>query len=323
METQVGADVANSMAFFRKIYGEPFVDHFYATEIPYMHGEAFPGLIHLSWATFIQTGDYGYSEIFRAHEVAHQWWGIGVDFRTYHDQWLSEGFAEFSGLYYMQNVLKDNKKYFNVLENWKKEIFQNRKYILGSGQEAGPIWLGYRTSSSSTRGDYNLIIYKKGAWVLHMLRNLMMNPKTLEEKYFNSMLRDFYTSFRGKRASTEDFQEIVEKYVGVDMNWFFQQWIYGTDLPEYYFSYKTTKTANGKYHVKCKVEQKGVSENFQMYMPFRIDFKGDRFARLRYLIKGPVTVIDLPLTSLKPKKITLNEFESVLCNVKYEKWKGK
>jgi hypothetical protein len=61
------------------MYGPPPVQHFYATETPTFDGEAFPGMIALSFSTFVRTDDRGFDETFRAHEVAHQWWGIGVD----------------------------------------------------------------------------------------------------------------------------------------------------------------------------------------------------------------------------------------------------
>ncbi|TET24154.1 MAG: hypothetical protein E3J78_01605, partial [Candidatus Cloacimonadota bacterium] len=154
MEKQVGADVANSIQLFRSLFGPYPYDELYVTEIPYAHGEAFPGLLHLSRVTFQVKDDWGYEEIFRAHEVAHQWWGTTVGYKTYHDQWLSEGFAQYAGLWYMQWIRKDNKRFFQILDEWKDEIFSNRKYILGGGAEAGPIWLGYRTSSSETEGDY-------------------------------------------------------------------------------------------------------------------------------------------------------------------------
>lgn len=222
-EIEVGSDIGNSMGFFQQMFGKSPVDAFYVTEIPYFHGEAFPGLIHLSWATFqisvfnrFQSDAEGYEEIFRAHEVAHQWWGIGVDFRTYHDQWLSEGFSQYSGIWYMQLVLEDNEKFFKILKEWRDQIINNRKHLFGSGQEAGPIWLGYRTSSSSTRGDYGLIIYRKGAWVLHMLRNMLIDLKTMIEDSFKNLMKDFYTTYVNKQASTHDFQNIVEKYAGMD-----------------------------------------------------------------------------------------------------------
>ena len=323
MERQVGADVANSLAFFQHVFGPSPVEQFYATETPYPHGLAFPGLIHLAWTTFQRTSDEGYDEIFRGHEVAHQWWGIEVEFKTYHDQWLSEGFATYAGLWYMQTVLQDNKKFFKILKEYRESILNNRKYLFGSGQEAGPIWLGYRTSGSKSEGDYNLIIYKKGALVLHMLRNMMIDLKTMNEDAFISMMRDFYRTYRGKKASTEDFRKIVEKHAGEDMNWFFNQWVYGTDEPTYRFSYKTELQKDGKYQVRCRVKQEEVADDFKMYVILKVDFGKKRYAYFRFLIYGPETDILLPPMSLKPKKVEFNALESVLCEVKKEKWSKK
>jgi glycosidase len=65
--------------------------------------------------------------------------------------------------------------------------------LFSSGQEAGPVWLGYRTQSSETEGDYWLVIYKKGAWVLHMLRNMLIDLNTMNEDAFENMLREFFS----------------------------------------------------------------------------------------------------------------------------------
>ena len=124
MKETVGADVAKSIRFFQHVYGPLPAKQFYATEIPAFHGEAFPGMVHLSFVTFHQTDQQGEDEVFRAHEVAHQWWGVGVDFASYHDQWLSEGFSDFSGLWYLQTVRKDNAKYFGMLDRWRTAILE-------------------------------------------------------------------------------------------------------------------------------------------------------------------------------------------------------
>ena len=112
---EVGEDVAKSMKFFQHVFGPPSVERFYATEIPYNHGEAFPGMIHLALSTFVESDKKGFDEWFRAHEVGHQWWGISVDFKTYRDQWLSEGFASFAGLWYLQTNRGEAKQYFDML----------------------------------------------------------------------------------------------------------------------------------------------------------------------------------------------------------------
>jgi len=315
MDEQVAADVANSLAFYQDVFGPCPAKRLYATEIPYFHGEAFPGLIHLSWTTFQQTDQWGRDEQFRGHEVAHQWWGIGVDYNTYHDQWLIEGFADYSGLWYMQTILKNNEKFFDILEKWKTDILENRKFLLGSGQESGPIWLGYRNVTSDTKEDYGIIVYEKGAWVLHMLRNLMLDFKTMKDDHFKNMLKDYYLTYLNKSASTVDFQRIVEKHIRKDMDWFFEQWVLGTAIPEYHFSWKSTALPNGKYQVQCKIEQKKVEKNFKMYIPIQVSFGDKGAARLRVLVDGNTTDYTLPAMTFEPVEVTFNYLESVLCEV--------
>ncbi|MBX2992985.1 MAG: hypothetical protein KF749_17680, partial [Bacteroidetes bacterium] len=321
LATEVRSDMLNSMRFFQHVYGKSPVDEVHATETPYFHGEAFPGLIHLSWATYKRFDKDGGNEIFRAHEVAHQWWGVGVNFKTYHDQWLSEAFSEYSGLWYMQAVLNDNKKFFNALEKMKERILGNRKFLLGSGQEAGPVWLGYRTQSSNTRGDYDLIVYKKGAWILHMLRNMLLDLRTMNEEKFKNMMREFYSTYLGKEASTRDFQRTVEKHIGSNMTWFFNQWVMDTKVPEYTFSYKTEEVPDGKFRVTVRVLQENVPKDFSMPVPLLIKFPGDKFIRIRIVVSGEKAEQDLPLLPLKPTDIIFNDLSSVLCEVNYKRWK--
>lgn len=320
MEEQIGGEVVNSCRFYENLFGPVSLKHIYATPISYYHGEAFPGLIHLSWITYQGLDSDVGGMIFRAHEVAHQWWGIGVDFKTYHDQWLSEGFAEYSGLWYVQAYLKDNENFFDVLDKWKDDIFSNRKYIFGSGQEAGPIILGYRTQSRDTKGDYDLIVYKKGAWVLHMLRIMLLDIKTMNEDKFKSLLREFYTNYRNKEASTEDFKKLCDKYFNEDMSWFFNQWIYGTKIPEYIFSYKTKKTPEGKYNITCRIKQENVPDDFKIYTILLVKFDDDKLARLRIKVTGPVTEFTFP-SPLEPDEIIFDDLHSTLCKYDYEDWK--
>ncbi len=309
MKETVGEDIVKSLKFYQKVFGDVPVKQFYATEIPAFYGEAFPGLVHLSWSTFQQTDLQGEDQVFRAHEVAHQWWGIGVDYATYHDQWLSEGFADFSGLWYLQTVRKDNDKYFGVLERWRANIFNHR-------DEPSPISMGYRASTGKDENGYNILIYQKGAWVLHMLRLLLIDLKTMNEDRFTETMRDYYTTFLGKRASTADFQWIVEKHAGISMDWFFNEWVYGTDIPTYHVAVETTPAEGGKYRVKLKVTQEHVADDFQMYVPVLVDLGDKRVARVRVLVKGPVSEIELPLMPSKPKDVKFNDLNAVLAEVK-------
>ena len=311
---EVGSDIAGALKFFNSVYGDYPVSHFYATEIPYAEGVAFPGMIDLSISTFRDTGDdnIGFNQFFRAHEVAHQWWGISVDYATYHDQWMSEGFASFSGLWYLQTVMKDNGKYFGMLDRWRADIFNHRK-------EPSPVWLGYRTSSGLDESGYQIIVYEKGAWTLHMLRILLIDLNTMNESRFTDIMHDFYQTYRGKRASTADFQRVVERHVGQPMGWFFKDWIYGSAIPTYRVATHTEQTSGG-YKVMVRVDQEGVPDDFQMYVPVTVDLGQNRVARARVLIKGPHTETALPLLPAEPKSIKFNDLDGVLADVKTVNW---
>lgn len=316
----VAQDLGLSLQFFSRVFGALPERRFYATEIPYGHGEAFPGLLHLSWATFEPVPDRkGYEAQFRAHEVAHQWWGIGVDFATYHDQWLSEGFAEFSGLWYLQTARRDNELYFGMLRRWRDELLAKRG-VSGEEAEVGPISLGYRTASSSSPGGYDLMVYRKGAWVLHMLRILLLDLQTVSEDEFSGVLRDFYQAHAGGRASTTDLRRVVEQHMGQPMEWFFNEWVDGTAIPTYTVAWRSQPAEGGKWRVRLRVRQSGVPDDFTMPVPVSVDLGNNRFARLRVTVRGPVSEIDLPLMPFEPKDVRFNELDGVLCEVQLEKW---
>jgi predicted metalloprotease with PDZ domain len=316
MRQVVGGDVTKSLLFFQDVYGPTKLKHFYATEIPELHGEAFPGMLHLSWVTFQQTDEQGADEVFRAHEVAHQWWGIGVDYMTYHDRWLSEGFSEFSGLWYMQTVRQSTDKYLATLRRYRGSIFLRKEV-------PGPIYLGHRVQSSRDHDvdDYATIVYKKGAWVVHMLRILMLDLKTMDEDRFTETMRDFYRSYQGKRASTADFRRVVERHTGMDMGWFFDQWIYGSALPTYRVAYRAVAMEDGQYRVRLQVQQDGVPDDFMMYVPVTLDLGKDRVAHLRVKVKGPRSELELPPMPAAPKSVKFNDLEGVLANVKMVGWR--
>jgi hypothetical protein len=312
---RVGEDVTGSLQFFHQVYGPSRVKHFYATEIPALHGEAFPGMVHLSYVTFQHTAHEGDDEVFRAHEVAHQWWGIGVDFVSYHDQWLSEGFSTFSGLWYLQTVSKKSDRYFDMLRRYRGSILRRQG-------EPGPISLGYRVFAEKDDdvNDYQTVVYEKGAWVMHMLRILMLDLSTMSEDRFTGMMKDFYRSYEGRRASTDDFRRTVERHTGADMRWFFDQWVHSTAVPTYRVAYRTEPAENGRFRVRLRVEQQEVPEDFQMYVPVTLDLGKDRLARVRVKVKGRISEIELPLMPAEPKRVRFNDLEGVLAEVKTVGW---
>lgn len=312
-QQDVASDVANSLAFFSQVYGAPLYSQYYATEVPFSYGQAFPGLMYLSVWTFQSLDESGGEETFRAHEMAHQWWGIGVTPAGDRDAWLSEGFADFSGLWYMQMILHDNDKFF-------KELDARRRRIRARGNDAPPIGIGWRTSQTNDPSDYSLVIYEKGAWVLQMLRNMMLNLRTMNEDAFTAMMRDFYTRYRGGRASTADFQRVAEQHVGLSLSWFFDEWVDGTAIPTYTLSWTTERQADSSYSLHLRVRQEGVGPQFLMPVPLRIEFADSTHAFVRVNVRGPVTEGTLRVPAA-PVQLELNPLMSVLADVKTEPWR--
>jgi hypothetical protein len=319
IKENVAADVVNSLNFFQGMFGKYPFCKMAATETASYGGQGLPGLLRLSWSTFL--GDDGvqewrfWDESFRAHEVSHQWWGHIIGWEGYHDQWLSEGFAEYSGAWYAQMSMQDNEEFFEELKEWRKDIM-GKGYKWAEGSKVGPIWLGRRLDSSKS-DDYGTLIYEKGAYILHMLRNMMMDYDSKSDERFKEMMRDFAQTYQGKNACTEDFKEIVEKHMDEDMDWFFDQWVYGVDIPTYVFSY-STQNVGDKYVVTCEVAQENVPEDFKMWVPVLVDFGRDTYAVLRLWVDKPHNEYQLPKAPLEPRQVILNPFHAALCEVKYK-----
>ena len=217
MKKNIMEDMELAYKFYTSIYGPIDLKSLSACEMYGGGGEAFPGLLHLATFTFqsetrakINDEFYlgnssGKHETFVSHETSHQWWGIAVDFESYRDQWLSEGFASYSSYMYYQNALRNNEKFFKFFKDSREQLMKKRKSWIADGIEPGPIALGHRNNSRSTGNDYQLIVYEKGAWVIHMLRNMMIDLKTMKEDPYFAMLKEFYTTYKGKKRNNRWF----------------------------------------------------------------------------------------------------------------------
>ena len=115
-----------------------------------------------------------------------------------------------------------------------------------------------------------------------------------------------------------DLQAVVERHLGGKVDWFFNQWVYGTDIPTYEWSYRTERGQDGKPRLKLRVLQRDVPDDFVMPVPVRLEFAGGE-AMFRVVVKGPKTEFETQLPA-EPKRVVFNEFESVLADVKQAKW---
>lgn len=188
------------------------------------------------------------------------------------------------------------------------------------GTRAGPISLGRRLASSVSPIDYNILIYEKGAYVLHMLRMLFFDFTTGNDEPFRAMMRDFVETHRGGEASTADFRRVVERHAGVDMGWFFDQWVHGTAIPTYRYAWKTERGADGGLRLKLRVRQTVEPDvPFDMLVLVRAEFGEGRSTVVRIRVNEPEHIFEFPMP-IEPTDVVLNHANAVLAEVIKENW---
>jgi len=324
----VAADVANSTRFYEQIFGVPLgTDRLVVSSIVGGHGQAFDGFLHMSEGSFYLERP-GASELFRAHEMAHEWWGHRVSWATYRDQWLSEAFAEYSAMMYVQATMEDGEHWFaEILHTYTDELTGSIKSILSKfarpglsplnpneRAKMGPIALGYRAQAGQVPGAYFIQSYQKGSVVLHMLR-IMLRNLTKSDDLFVQVLSDFLHTYDGKAASTEDFIASLTKTAPADWQWFFDEWVYGTAIPTYAWDWKAERGDGGKDVLALTVRQQHVPTGFRMPVPVRIDFGGGKSGQAVVLVDKPEETFRIPLPA-RPKDVELNPDRAVLAIMK-------
>jgi hypothetical protein len=183
-----------------------------------------------------------YPEFFLAHEIAHQWWGQAVAGRSYHEQWISEGLAQYFAALYARHLRGDDV-FAGVMRRMRQSAIDH------AGD--GPIYLGYRVGH--IRGDsraFRAVIYNKSAAVLHMLRRLVG-----DEAFFTG-LRRFYADGRFEKTSTDRLRMAMEAASGHALDRFFDRWLYASALPSIALRYHVEANGGGRTLV-LRVDQTG------------------------------------------------------------------
>jgi len=333
---QALAEAEASVQLYSNYFGPaPFKQLSVTQQAACNYGQSWPGLVYLPMCYFYditirhQLGldfrDFGYWRVVAPHEVAHQWWGHTVGFQSYRDQWMSEGFADMSASLYIQMAEKNPQKY---LQFWNDErtMLLERNNMGYRAIDAGPLTMGYRMSNYRT--GFNVtrdLIYPKGAYVLHMLRMMMWNNESGDQQ-FKEMMHDFVKTYAGHAATTEDFKALVEKHMTPDMqrigggkmDWFFDEYVYGTELPTYKVDYNFEKNAQGDVVLNLKLTQSDVSSNFRMLVPIYLELANGRIytpGRM-FAIGNGTQEAKIPFTGLKdtPRRVMVNYYYDVLAS---------
>ena len=195
-----------------------------------------------------------FPEFFVAHELAHQWWGQAVGWRSYHERWISEGFAQYFAALYARQI-RGVGAFNDVIR---------RMAVWGKDKaDEGPISLGYRLGH--IRGDtqiFRALVYNKSAVVLDMLR------RRLGDETFFRGLRRFYKDWRFRKAGTDNVQQAFEAESGQSLGRFFEAWVHGAGVPVVGTSWQLAPVAAAPTAV-LRLEQIGVQYDYPVTVTLR------------------------------------------------------
>lgn len=327
--TVAGAKLAaarsyNAFRLYQAYFGPLPFHKISVTEQPVgFFGQSWPTLVFLPYLSLLDPTTLNslglestaegrqFFDVVAVHEMSHQWWGHMVGWKTYHDQWLSEGFADFSAALYLQAF---EPKRLKAWWDYDREILLHEDRSGRRPVDIGPLWLNEQLNAHLDPEASTELIYRKGAYVLEMLRTMMQNPRSHDpDAAFIAMMHDFVQTYAGKNASTQDFERVVEKDTHQDMSWFFNEWVYGTETPTYDFAYKLSDGPNGKTLLHMSLTQSGVSDSFMMSVPLYLTWKGQSRLIGFIHIKGPTTAVGNVTLGFRPEKVTIDEYHSLLA----------
>jgi hypothetical protein len=298
-----------AIQIYTDFFGKLPYDHVALTEQTACdYGQSWPMLVYLPicgfWDATVQhqlglEPTNSYWRVVTPHEVAHQWWGQLVGFNSYRDQWMSEGFAQFSaGIFLLNTAPNGDMGPYRAF--WKEQ----QKSLLEKNAEGkrpidvGALTEGYRVSNEKTGDVYQALIYSKGAYVLHMLEMMEWTPQS-QEAVFKRAMQQFVIDYAGKAATTEDWKASMEKTMPKSMDlrgdgkldWFFDEYVYGTELPHYAVSSEFTVGADGVTSVHMKLAQSNVSKTFVMPVPLYLQMQNGATVRIaNVVIHGSDTI---------------------------------
>jgi hypothetical protein len=288
----VAEATAQALEYYSRRFGPFPYSHLALTQMPGPESQGWPGLVFLSSYAFLSEQERAdlhmdssrsiLAQQVPAHETAHQWWGDLITWKSYRDQWISEGLANYCSLMMLQE--KNPAAFHQIMERYRQELVENKNGELP--KDAGPVTLGVRLLSSHAPEGYEAISYGRGTWMFHMLRSMLLDvasekPTKSEhgrnsaEEPFVLALRKVRQRFEGKAISTSELLEIFAenlpptlRYEGkASLDWFLQGWINGTALPKLHLqSVKFTPKRNGST-VSGTLLQKDASEDLVTSVP--------------------------------------------------------
>jgi hypothetical protein len=329
---QLGKDIDSSVRFYEKFSGPFPFRTLSVSQIPGMFGQGWPGLLYISTYSFLSpeaqnraglssARQEAFTDIVPYHEVAHQWWGNVVGWSNYRDQWIDEAIANYLALLFADSRKPAQHELRLWLERYRKQLEEKIPASDFTAGEIGALPLGNRLNSSKAPFGFEEVIYSKGSWVIHMLREMLRQPGAKDpDAKFVELLRTLSTKYAYRALSTDDLQHEVETIMtpamdlegGRSMEWFFEQWVRGTGIPRYRVEFSTHHTDKGEV-VRGKLFQTGVPRSFISSVPIYANNGAGHNVYLGSVVAaGPETSFHFT-TQTAPHKLLIDPQMTLLC----------
>src|SRR5690606_12397949 len=283
--------------------------------LPGGHSPAYFALVHqpVPGSPFVWRRDPvafdSFPEFFLAHELAHQFWGQAVGWESYHEQWISEGIAQYFAVMYAERV--------RSRDDFEKVLRQLYRSALHASDQ-GPVWLGDRLGH--LRDDariFRAIVYNKSALVLHMLRRMVGDAA------FRQGLQRFYGMSRFQRVGTDDLRAALEEETGRSLETFFERWIYEAHVPTLRASWSVEPpmstsggalTADGPVSLlQVRLEQEG-DVPVPLAVTVTVVYGNGRTERAIAQVDGRDTELSLPVTGAV-RDVRFNDDHAALVRI--------
>jgi hypothetical protein len=329
---QLGRQIDASIRFYETFSGPFPFQKLSVSQIPGTFGQGWPGLLYLSTFSFLppidqrraglsEAGQEHFTELVPFHEVAHQWWGNVVGWSSYRDQWIDEAIANYLALLFADSQKNVDHSLRVWLTRYRQRLLQKPTDADLPPAEIGALDLGNRLTSSKSPNGFEQVLYGKGSWVIHMLREMLRQPGTKDpDARFIALLHALASKYAYRALSTADFQREVEAVMtpgmdlegGRSMEWFFEEWVRGTGIPHYRVEFTAHHGEKGDF-IRGKLFQDGVPRSFIAPVPLYATFGSGHAVPLATIIAaGPETSFYLTVPAA-PRKILIDPQMTLLC----------
>ncbi len=338
----VAEATASAIQYYAQRFGPFPYSKLAMTQMPGNASQGWPGLVFLSSFAFLTKKEREelhmsparglIEQQIPAHETAHQWWGDLIGWKSYRDQWFSEGLANYCSLMMVQD--RNPAGFREVMEEYQRELLEKNKD--GSDpKDAGPVTLGARLLSSHFPGGYEAISYGRGTWLFHMLRSMLQDAAAEErpgreraggpaDEPFVRALHKLRDRYQGKTISTRELLEVFAeelpsslRYEGKpSLDWFLDGWVNGTSLPRLQLQgVKLTEKARGMIATGT-ILQKDAPDTLVTSVPLYAVVPGKAPALLgRVFADGPESSFRLAAPA-GTRKLLLDPYETILTSPK-------